>query len=404
MLGARRGLLGVVALLVLFALLGGSAHADRLADRQAEADRVQAELSRMDSDLSKAIEAYDRAQTRLESTEAAIRDNAQQLDVTRRNLEVAEGELSKQLVADYRTGDPDAIGVLLGAGSMSDMLARIDIVKRSSGRTARLVGKVLSLKKQFERRTATLAKQRKSRERALADRAARKATITNGIEARKSRLASVKRDIRQIIAAREAAERAAAAARAAAARAAQQAAAAAATPDDPGIGGSGAGDGGGGSGDTGSGDTGSGGSGSGGSGGGGGDGNSGGGGGSDAPIQPPPSSGGSSAVGAALSQLGVPYRWAGASPSGGFDCSGLTMWAYAQVGVSLPHNAAMQHGMGTPVDRSSLQPGDLVFFNGDNHMGMYIGGGQFVHAPHTGDVVKISNLDGYPGYIGAVRI
>ncbi len=124
----------------------------------------------------------------------------------------------------------------------------------------------------------------------------------------------------------------------------------------------------------------------------------------DTPIQPPPTSGGSAVVGAALSQLGVPYKWAGASPSGGFDCSGLTMWAYAQVGVSLPHNAAMQHGMGTRIDRANLQPGDLVFFNGDNHMGMYIGGGQFVHAPHTGDVVKISNLDGYPGYNGAVRI
>ena len=311
MLGARRGLLGVVALLVLFALLGGSAHADRLADRQAEADRVQAQLRQMDADLSKAIEAYDRAQTRLDSTEAAIRDNAQQLDVTRRNLQVAQDELSKQLVADYRTGDPDAIGVLLGAGSMSDMLARIDIVKRSSGRTARLVGKVLSLKKQFERRTATLAKQRKTREAALADRAARKATITNGIRARKDRLASVKRDIRQIIAAREAAERAAAAARAAAARAAQQAAAADATPaDDPGIGGSGAGDtGGGGSDDSGGGGGGGGGGGSDDSGGGGG------GGGSDTPIQPPPSSGGSSVVGAALSQLGVPYKWAGASPA-----------------------------------------------------------------------------------------
>ena len=80
------------------------------------------------------------------------------------------------------------------------------------------------------------------------------------------------------------------------------------------------------------------------------------------------------------------------------------MWAYAQVGVSLPHNAAAQHGSGTPVDRSALQAGDLVFFDGDGHVGIYIGNGQFVHAPHTGDVVKISNLDGYPGYNGAVRI
>ena len=385
MLGGRSGLLGGLVLLVLFALLGGSAHADGLADRQAEADRVTAQLTQMDADLAKAIEAYDGAQARLDNTEAAIRDNAQQLDVTRRNLQVAQGELSLQLVADYRTGDPDAIDVLLGAGSMSDMLERIDIVKRSSNRTARLVGKVLSLKAQVERRSATLATQRTARAGALAERATRKATIQTGIRARQVRLASVKRDIRQIIVEREAAERAAAAARAAAARAAQQAAEAAAAPaDDPGIGGSSGG------GEAASGDS----------------GGSGGGtsGGSGDPIQPPPSSGGSSVVSAALSQLGVPYKWAGSSPGEGFDCSGLTMWAYAQAGVSLPHNAAAQHGMGTPVDRSNLQPGDLVFFTGDSHMGMYIGGGQFVHAPHTGDVVKISNLDGYSGYNGAVRV
>ncbi len=391
MLGARRGLLGGLALLVLFALLGGSAHADRLADRQAEADRVQAQLQQMDADLAKAVEAYDKAQTRLDQTEADIRDNALQLDITRQNLQLAQEELSHQLVADYRSGDADAIGVLLGAGSMSDMLERIDIVKRSSGRTAHLVGRVLTLKKQFEVRSKALVKQRKARTTALADRADRKAAIQTGIRARKDRLASVKRDIRTIIAAREAAERAAAAARAAAARAAQQAAAAIDNAAaDPGIGGSCGGGAGGSSGDTGT-----------SSGGGGG---GGGGGGSDTPIQPPPSSGGSSVVSAALSQLGVAYKWAGSSPGEGFDCSGLTAWAYAQVGVSLPHNAAAQHGMGTPVDRANLQPGDLVFFNGDNHEGMYIGGGQFVHAPHTGDVVKISNLDGYPGYNGAVRI
>jgi peptidoglycan DL-endopeptidase CwlO len=83
------------------------------------------------------------------------------------------------------------------------------------------------------------------------------------------------------------------------------------------------------------------------------------------------------------------------------------MYVYAQVGVSLPHNAAMQYGLGTPVSRSQLAPGDLVFFNGLGHMGMYIGGGQFIHAPHTGDVVKISSLNDswYAAtYVGARRL
>jgi cell wall-associated NlpC family hydrolase len=83
------------------------------------------------------------------------------------------------------------------------------------------------------------------------------------------------------------------------------------------------------------------------------------------------------------------------------------MYVFAQMGVSLPHNAAMQYGYGTPVSRAQLAPGDLVFFNGLSHVGIYIGGGQFIHSPHTGDVVKISSLgeSWYSStYVGARRI
>ena len=111
---------------------------------------------------------------------------------------------------------------------------------------------------------------------------------------------------------------------------------------------------------------------------------------SDTVVAPPPTHG--NVVQYAMSQLDTPYVWAGSAP-GGFDCSGLVMWAYAQVGVSLPHSSYAQYGYGVPVSRDQLQPGDLVFFDGLGHVGIYIGGGQFVHAPHTGDVVKISSLD-----------
>jgi cell wall-associated NlpC family hydrolase len=109
------------------------------------------------------------------------------------------------------------------------------------------------------------------------------------------------------------------------------------------------------------------------------------------------------ALGVASQQLGTPYRWGGSSPATGFDCSGLVQYAYAQAGVQLPRVAADQFDVGTPVSRDQLQPGDIVFFqdpSGDvHHEGIYVGGGRFLHAPHTGDVVKISSLS-EPYYAG----
>lgn len=115
----------------------------------------------------------------------------------------------------------------------------------------------------------------------------------------------------------------------------------------------------------------------------------------------PPSSY-SSVVGIAEQYLGVPYVYGGASPSG-FDCSGFVMYVYAQLGVSLPHNAAAQYGYGVPVSLDALQPGDLVFSNGLGHVAIYVGGGNIIHAPSTGGVVEIISM-GYMSIDGARRI
>ena len=119
---------------------------------------------------------------------------------------------------------------------------------------------------------------------------------------------------------------------------------------------------------------------------------------------PAPTGAAQVALDTAMAQLGDPYVWAGAGPNT-FDCSGLTQYAYAAAGIQLPHSSKMQSGIGAPVGRADLRPGDLVFFYSPvGHVGLYIGNGQMVHAPTAGDVVKVSNVDDVWGFSGARRL
>jgi cell wall-associated NlpC family hydrolase len=118
---------------------------------------------------------------------------------------------------------------------------------------------------------------------------------------------------------------------------------------------------------------------------------------------PPTSSKGAAAVWWAEKALGRPYVW-GASGPDSFDCSGLSMWAYSHVGISLPHSSGAQFSAGPHVSRANVEPGDLVFFGSPiHHVGMYVGGGQFIEAPYTGADVRISSLGNRSDYAGACR-
>jgi cell wall-associated NlpC family hydrolase len=115
------------------------------------------------------------------------------------------------------------------------------------------------------------------------------------------------------------------------------------------------------------------------------------------PVAPPPPSGGGSggaaaAVAYARAQVGKPYCWGGSGP-GCFDCSGLTMMAWQQAGVSLPHSSAAQYNVGRRISASELQPGDLIFYYSPiSHVSIYIGGGQRISATHTGDYLRVQSL------------
>jgi peptidoglycan DL-endopeptidase CwlO len=121
------------------------------------------------------------------------------------------------------------------------------------------------------------------------------------------------------------------------------------------------------------------------------------------PPPPPTSSGVQAVIDAARSVLGVRYQWGGSSPRTGFDCSGLTMWAWSHAGVSLPHSSAAQYSALPRVDRSNLQPGDLVFFYSPiHHVGLYIGGGKMIDASTWGNAVVLRDVY-WEDYVGAAR-
>jgi cell wall-associated NlpC family hydrolase len=94
----------------------------------------------------------------------------------------------------------------------------------------------------------------------------------------------------------------------------------------------------------------------------------------------------------ALRAVGVPYRWGGASLESGFDCSGLVYWTYRGLGIELPHSSYALYARGRRVARSRMKPGDLLFFSGLGHVGIYLGHGRMVHAPQTGRTVEVVRL------------
>jgi cell wall-associated NlpC family hydrolase len=271
------------------------------------------------------------------------------------------------VVAIYTADESDStLDVLVGSSTLEELVDGLEAVSSVSKQDTQVLGNVRTFQAQVKERRAQLKREKARQAELVAERAAHKASIESQLAERRNLLSSIKNEIVQIQAAER--RRQAELARQARARAAapqpliptltaSAAPAEAATPSEP----------------------------------------------SALPAAPPSRFGG--VVGIAMGYLGTPYVYGGASPSG-FDCSGFVMYVFSQVGVSLPHNAAAQYGSGTPVDRSQLQPGDLVFFNGLGHVGIYVGGGSFIHSPHTGDVVKISSMTGWYAstYVGARRI
>jgi cell wall-associated NlpC family hydrolase len=270
----------------------------------------------------------------------------------------------QRLVVIYTTRDDQStLGVMLGATSINDLVNRLETVQSVSSQDVAVMNQVIGFKRAVTVHQHALVRAHRSQTQLVQERAAAKARLGSEIAHEQRLLSSIKGEIAHMIAMQHARALAQAQAAQAQVQAAQQqqaltlqSTAVGATASTP-----------------------------------------------SGTVAPPSQYGGVVAI--AMRYLGVQYVWGGASPSG-FDCSGFVMYVYAQVGVSLPHYTGAQWNMGVAVAQSDLQPGDLVFFDGLGHVGIYIGGGQFIHAPHTGTVVQISSISGWYAatYVGARRI
>jgi peptidoglycan DL-endopeptidase CwlO len=347
--------------------------------QQAHRKAVIAQVNQIGQHLQAVEDQAWNAKQRLNLVKRSLRQNEYKLQIAKGNFHAAQQRVMQRLYSLYVQGSPSAIDVIAGAQSLSQMIDRAETAQVLSNQDSALGRQALSFERSMQLRERQLQHLKTTREQAVSELEAKQRTVTSELAQQKRLLASINTTIehlQQQEQAREQAARAAAEARVRAriaaaqqAAAAQAAAAAAAQGSQPQP--------------------------------------------SDGAVVSPPVSVpvGNSGVGhpeaaqIALRYLGVPYVWGGSSPSG-FDCSGLVMYVYAQLGISLPHYTVAQWNATLPISTSELQPGDLVFFDGLGHVGIYIGGGQFVHAPHTGTVVQIASLSGYyaGNLVGARRV
>ena len=372
-----------------FAVSSTAIAATGLPTQRQHAKRVEAQIAAVSVRLEPIVNAWEGARLRLATVDTRLHENVARLRLARANLRGAQIRIEHRLAELYVSPNPTVVDVLAGATSISDLIDRLKVSQVLSSQDAVIGRQAVVYQRAVTRREALLERQRHARAATVARLAASRQTIERNLATQRNLLASIHQNIRTLQAqqaARErrfavqarvriarrvalARERAAADALAPTPTAALPAApqplpaapaiaaapaapvplpaAPAPTPTAPAV----------------------------------------------LPVAPPTHT---IAASIAARYLGVPYAWGGASPAG-FDCSGLVTYVYAQLGVSLPHYTVAQWNATLPIAASALQPGDLVFFDGLAHVGIYIGGGQFIHAPHTGTVVQIATLSGYWG-------
>jgi peptidoglycan DL-endopeptidase CwlO len=363
-----RGTLLASLLVIALAVAALGAPADVLAAptnaaiqaKQAEAAAAQDTLQSMNDDLEMKVEDYNAVTEALDKTRGDIQSTREQLAATEKRLSAAEDVLAVRAQGIYKGGGVDMVQVLLGTDSFQDFVARIELLDAISRQDADLVSEVKDARQKVADSESALENRETEQVALRQEAASKKAAVQRAVEKQVAFVSSLNTEVQQLIKAEEERQAQIAAALAAKARAAAAKSSAGRAAGTPGATHDGV-------------------------------------------------------VGVALKYIGVPYLWGGTTPSG-FDCSGLVQYCYRAVGVNLPRTSREQFRVGTfiaPDNQGALKPGDLVFFGYGadpgriHHVGMYVGDGNFIHAPGTGDHVKISSLaeriSNHKDYVGAVR-
>lgn len=320
------------ALLLVIVLLTSTspAVASPRSEKAAKARAVKGQIDALDTKVEAAAERYNEAKEKHDKLVAERRTAQARIVKAKKRIGKLQTHLNTRAESMYRNGAASFLDVLLGSKDFSELAATWDLLRDLNETDAGSVADLKTAKAEFEAAKASASAREKAAAAQLAIMKSQKRSIESQLAERRRKL----RGLESEIAALEAAERAREARRSSGGGFFRRV--------------------------------------------------------FDRRFPPPTRAPRSEVVAIAKRYLGAPYVWGAAGPNS-FDCSGLTMFVYRQVGVSLPHSSRAQIGVGQRVSRSDLAPGDLVFFGSPiHHVGMYIGGGMMIHAPHSGDVVKIS--------------
>lgn len=329
-----------VALALLCLSVHGLASAQTLEQKKADAQR---EISQMEQKVESAIERYKSACDRLAQTKYLIEENTEQIAAAEKELARRQAALNRRARAMYVSHRTGFVDVVASSRNFDQFLVGLDLVKKVGATDATLVRGVKDARARLETRRGELQAQKSEREAARKEMADSKAEVEAALTRSRGKLAAVEDQIRQALAAQ------AAAGSRSGTRVASRIPYAYTRNTIP-------------------------------------------------PGTPHPG-----VVDVAYAQLGKPYVWGATGPNS-FDCSGLTTYCYAHgAGIRIPRSSYDQARCGAWLGVSQMMPGDILGFRGWGHVGLYIGNDQYIHAPHSGDVVRIASLSARRNFCGAVR-